>query len=198
MLYAAEPLASDSEDEKQESKSLRNENKAGNVRPQNKNFFEHPKNPLPKLKSTLQVALNHVGKLSPPPSQIKGQHVFAAESQDTLPENADPQIPALLCRTVQPTTQTISQTSVCEVTDEQLFIERNLFYSSGEHSATVVKERLRSNLKFGKNIGASTWVIDIIRDGYCFPFLEKPIILHVITTLILFQRNSKYLFLQGL
>ena len=36
------------------------------------------------------------------------------------------------------------------MTDEQLFIERNLFYSSGEHSATVVKERLRSNLKFGK------------------------------------------------
>ena len=156
------------------------------------------KNLLPELKSPSQVALNHVGKLSPPSSQIKGQHVFAAESQDTLPENADPQIPALLCPTVQPTTQTISQTSVCEVTDEQLFIERNLFYSSGEHSATVVKERLRSNLKIGKNIGASTWVIDIIRDGYCFPFLEKPIILHVITTLILFQRNSKYLFLQGL
>ena len=119
------------------------------------------------------MALNHVGKLSPP-SQIKGQHVFAAGSQDILPENADLQIPALLCQTVQPTTQTISQTPVCEVTEEELFIEPNLFYSSGEHSATVVKGRLRSNLKFWKNIGASTWVIDIIRDGYSLPFLEKP------------------------
>ena len=106
----------------------------------------------------------------PPPSQIKGQNVFAAGSQDILPENADLQILASLCQTVQPTTQTISQTPVCEVTDEELFIKQNIFYSSGEHSATVVKGRLHSNLKFWKNIGASTWVIDIIRDGYCLPF----------------------------
>ena len=44
-LYMAEPLASDSEDEKRiehalkESKPLRNESKAGNVRPKNKKFF---------------------------------------------------------------------------------------------------------------------------------------------------------------
>ena len=97
---------------------------------------------------------------------MKDQHVFPAGSQDNLPENADPQIPALFCQTVQPTTQTIPQTSVCEVADEELFIcKQNLFYSSEEHSATVVKGRLRSNLKFWKNIGASTWVIYIIRDG---------------------------------
>ena len=84
MLYAAEPLASDSEDEKQESKSLRNENKAGNVRPQNKNFFEHPKNTLPELKSTLQVALNHVGKLSPPTLHRSKANMFSLLKARTL------------------------------------------------------------------------------------------------------------------
>ena len=155
-----------------ESKSLQNESKAGNVRPKNKKNFEHPNSQLLVLKSPSQVALlNHVSKFPPPPpSQIKGQNVFAAGSQDILPENADLQILASLCQTVQPTTQTISQTPVCEVTDEELFIKQNIFYSSGEHSATVVKGRLHSNLKFWKNIGASTWVIDIIRDGYCLQF----------------------------
>ena len=52
--YTAEPLASDSEDEKRikralkESKSLRNESKAGNVRPKNKKFFRASEKPTEK------------------------------------------------------------------------------------------------------------------------------------------------------
>ena len=38
---------------------------------------------------------------------------------------------------------------------------------------TWVVKGLGSNLKFLKNFTASTWVIDIIRDGYS-PILEKP------------------------
>ena len=132
-----------------------------------------PKSPLPEFKRPSQMALNPVGKLPHPPSQIQDQHVFVAGSQVILPGDADPPIPALLSQTVQ-STQAIPQTSVHEVTDEELFIEQNLFCSSGEHSATVVKERLHSNLKFWRNIGASAWVTDIIRDGYCLPFVERP------------------------
>lgn len=141
--------------------------------PRAKIFFHHQKSPVPELKNSSEAALNHADKL-PRHSQTKGQHVFAAGSQDILPENVDPPIPELLSPAIPPTTRTTPQTSVCEVTDEELFLEQNLLFSSGEYSVTVVKGRLRSNLKFWENIGASRWVIDIIRDGYCLPFLEKP------------------------
>ena len=118
------------------------------------------------MKSPSQVALNPVGKLSPPPP-------FTDQRSTCFwCWNADPPIRALLCQTVQ-STQTIPQTPVREVTDKELFIEQNLFCRSGEYSATVVKG-LRSNLKFWRKIGASAWVINIIRDGYCLPFVEKP------------------------
>jgi hypothetical protein len=33
---------------------------------------------------------------------------------------------------------------------------------------------LRENLQFWQDIGASSWVLDIIRCGYCLPFVELP------------------------
>jgi hypothetical protein len=38
----------------------------------------------------------------------------------------------------------------------------------------VVKGRLRENLSFWEKIGASRWVLDIIRVGYYLPFVELP------------------------
>ena len=37
-----------------------------------------------------------------------------------------------------------------------------------------MKNRLKENIKFWKNIGASPWVINIIEDGYAIPFVEMP------------------------
>ena len=41
-------------------------------------------------------------------------------------------------------------------------------------SPVVVKGRLRANLKFWQDIGASKWIIDIISLGYCLPFVQEP------------------------
>lgn len=41
-------------------------------------------------------------------------------------------------------------------------------------SPVVVKGRLRVNLKFWQDIGASKWIIDIISLGYCLPFVQEP------------------------
>jgi hypothetical protein len=37
-----------------------------------------------------------------------------------------------------------------------------------------VKGRLRANISFWENIGASNWVLGIIRNGYALPFVEQP------------------------
>jgi hypothetical protein len=33
---------------------------------------------------------------------------------------------------------------------------------------------LRENLQFWQDIGASSWILNIIRCGYCLPFIEQP------------------------
>ena len=38
--------------------------------------------------------------------------------------------------------------------------------------ATPVKGRLREHLAFWKDIGASKWVLDVLRDGYSLPFMS--------------------------
>ena len=40
--------------------------------------------------------------------------------------------------------------------------------------ATPVKGRLRERLAFWKDIGASKWVLDVLRDGYSLPFMSLP------------------------
>lgn len=40
--------------------------------------------------------------------------------------------------------------------------------------ATPVKGRLRERLALWKNIGASKWVLDVLRDGYSLPFMSLP------------------------
>ena len=41
-------------------------------------------------------------------------------------------------------------------------------------SVPNVKNRLKENIQFWKNIDASPWVINIIEDGYAIPFVEMP------------------------
>lgn len=40
--------------------------------------------------------------------------------------------------------------------------------------ATSVKGRLKERLAFWKDIGASKWVLDVLRDGYSLPFMSLP------------------------
>ena len=39
---------------------------------------------------------------------------------------------------------------------------------------TVVKHRLRENISFWQNIGASRWVLRVLQDGYSLPFISLP------------------------
>ena len=57
--------------------------------------------------------------------------------------------------------------------EEPLFVD--LFINDIDTvSPVVVKGRLRANLKFWQDIGASKWIIDIISLGYCLPFVQEP------------------------
>ncbi|KAK2549818.1 hypothetical protein P5673_029640 [Acropora cervicornis] len=61
-------------------------------------------------------------------------------------------------------------------------VRKNLFQEELDHSvyvenvelacATPVKGRLREHLAFWKDIGASKWVLDVLRDGYSVPFMS--------------------------
>ena len=41
-------------------------------------------------------------------------------------------------------------------------------------SGTIVKGRLRENISFWESIGTNRWVLEIIREGYCLPFIDMP------------------------
>lgn len=44
-----------------------------------------------------------------------------------------------------------------------------------EHNSIVkVKGRLRENITFWESIGASRWLLKVLREGYCLPFVELP------------------------
>ena len=42
------------------------------------------------------------------------------------------------------------------------------------HSCVVVKGRLRQNIDFWRGIGASSWLLKVIGEGYCLPFVDLP------------------------
>ena len=46
--------------------------------------------------------------------------------------------------------------------------------NSGMNSCTIVKGRLRECIAFWESIGTSRWVLEIIREGYCLPFVALP------------------------
>ena len=39
---------------------------------------------------------------------------------------------------------------------------------------TVMKGRLRENISFWQNIGASRWVLHVLQEGYSLPFISHP------------------------
>ena len=46
--------------------------------------------------------------------------------------------------------------------------------NSGMNSCTIFKWRLRECISFSESIGANRWVLEVIRDGYCLPFVDLP------------------------
>ena len=42
------------------------------------------------------------------------------------------------------------------------------------HSGVFVKGRLRENIAFWQSIGARDWLLQVIREGYCLPFVDLP------------------------
>ena len=43
-----------------------------------------------------------------------------------------------------------------------------------QNSIMRVKGRLRENIAFWRNIGASQWLLNVLCEGYCLPFVELP------------------------
>ena len=54
-----------------------------------------------------------------------------------------------------------------DIIGEDLFVDVN-------HSCVVVRGRLQENIAFWQNICASNWLLRVIREGYCLPFVELP------------------------
>ena len=46
--------------------------------------------------------------------------------------------------------------------------------NSAINSCTIVKGRLRECFAFWESIGANRWILEIIREGYCLPFVDLP------------------------
>ena len=57
--------------------------------------------------------------------------------------------------------------SFYDITGDDLFVDVN-------YSCVVVKGRLQENIAFWQNIGASNWLLRVIREGYSLPFVELP------------------------
>ena len=43
-----------------------------------------------------------------------------------------------------------------------------------QNSIVRVKGRLRENIDFWRSIGASQWLLKVLHEGYCLPFVELP------------------------
>ena len=60
------------------------------------------------------------------------------------------------------------------VSDSSYDIIREDLFVGVKHSCVVVKGRLREKIAFWQNIGASNWLLRVIREGYCLPSVELP------------------------
>ena len=118
-----------------------------------------------------------------------GLFVFVASNQGTSPGIAVPQISPME-QEVPDSPQAVTSSRPSNIPAHER--ANNLFYdgsvsvdslditSESElfenvvHSGVVVKGRLRENIAFWQNIGASNWLLQVIREGYCLPFVDLP------------------------
>ena len=54
------------------------------------------------------------------------------------------------------------------------YYRNNLYEYEQGTSVPIVKGRLRAHLRFWIQLGASHWVLNIIKHGYFIPFLSMP------------------------
>ena len=98
-------------------------------------------------------------------------HVFAVFDKDILHGIADQQLPLAGPMGVD------QQTPNSLPSDEhlELHFEANET-ECGPVSVVVVKGRLRENIAFWRSIGASQWLLNVLCEGYCLPFVDFPAI----------------------
>jgi len=117
-----------------------------------------------------------------------GLSVFVASSQDTLPGNAVLPTSRMGQEPLDSPQETINKEAneflmsgtandlCCDgsVSDSLYDMIRDDLFVDVNHSCVVVKGHLRENIAFWQNIGASNWLLRVIREGYCLPFVELP------------------------
>ena len=112
--------------------------------------------------------------------------VFAAIDQVISPESVDQSIPEPdQARLVVDSPSEAPSPTPSEL--ENFFLNKNEIVdidgssfgyvnveSEQANSCTKVRGRLRENITFWQSIGTNRWLLEIIREGYCLPFVEMP------------------------
>ena len=112
-------------------------------------------------------------------------HVFAVFDRDILPRIVDQQLPLAGPMGVDKQ----APNSLPSEEHSELHLEANdaewglVSYDScicdlnklEQNSVVVVKGRLRENIAFWRSIGASQWLLNVLCEGYCLPFVGFPV-----------------------
>ena len=187
--YTVAPLATDSDNEKRirkaikESKQLRDEKKrSATANRRRKGVF--PGNLLNReYLSTDQPPLLPWRENSFLPTRCT-PHVFAVFDRDTLPGIADQQLPPAGPMGVDKQ----APNSLPSDKHSELHFEANdaecglVNYDNcideldklEQNSVVIVKGRLRENIAFWRSFGASQWLLNVLCEGYCLPFVGLP------------------------
>ena len=118
---------------------------------------------------------------------VQAQFVFVASDQGTLPEIAERPI-LEQSRLMVPSQEEALNSLPPSDWERDYFV--NSVHSEDEdllskdlfvyvenleiNSGTRVKGRLRTHISFWESIGANRWVLQIICEGYCLPFVDMP------------------------
>ena len=110
--------------------------------------------------------------------------VFVASDQGTSPGTAGP-LSRVMQAEVNQTDHHSDEPENCiyrsnsQIADSDSNVEVNVdsfvnFELIERHSAVKVRGRLKDHVQFWRAIGANQWVLQIIEQGYCLPFLSIP------------------------
>ena len=112
-------------------------------------------------------------------------HAFAVFDKDILPGIADQQLPlAGPMGAVKQARNSLPSEGLTNSFFEVNDTERGLVsYDTGvddldkleQNSVVKVKGRLRENIAFWRSIGASQWLLNVLCEGYCLPFVDFPV-----------------------
>ena len=196
--YTAEPLAADADDEKRirkavkESKQLR-EDKKKKVKPSYKGrrLYRGPSSSNEQRHATERSSYASspgfvTGKVNM--ARTTSQILFAAHDQDTSPEIPEQQTLGqlhLMDHSLEGSNNSLlpgewekdNFVNSINMKNSGVGLSDVLFLDVGKtgmNSCTIFKGRLRECISFSESIGANRWVLEVIREGYCLPFVDLP------------------------